>query len=173
MSERGAATSSASDVVCWRIGVDTEAYEAHDLNGVGAEKSGGRWNRKGTPMVYTATTQALACLETVVHLNSELLPLNRYLVEIRIPEDLWRERSVADSERLVGWDALPPGKVSIDWGTQWAASLATAVAEVPSVIVPDESNVLINPKHVEAARIVGRKLRRWLYDGRLVSPRTK
>jgi RES domain-containing protein len=53
----------SDEVVLWRIAADTPAYEAHDLSGKGAELSGGRWNRKGTPVVYASVSRALACLE--------------------------------------------------------------------------------------------------------------
>ncbi len=64
----------------WRIGTDTRSWQAHDLSGKGAEVTGGRWNAKGTPVVYASEARALACLETLVHLNAGGLPLNRYLV---------------------------------------------------------------------------------------------
>lgn len=51
----------------WRIGADTPDYEAHDMSGKGAERTGGRWNRLGTPMLYAASSRALACLESVVN----------------------------------------------------------------------------------------------------------
>ena len=163
--------SSASSVRLWRIGTDTPTYEAHDLSGKGAELTGGRWNRKGTPLVYSSTTRALACLETVVHLGSgDPLPLNRYLVEITVPAHLWDDRTVLDLAAHVGWDAEPAGRVSLDWGTTWAGSAGTLLAEVPSVIVPEESNVLINPRHPAASSLLAAKRRRWTYDARLRRP---
>lgn len=153
----------------WRIGVDTPAYEAHDLSGKGAELTGGRWNRKGTPMLYTSASRALACLETIVHLEgSAVLPLNRYLVQILIPAHCWRSRIVFDDAAHAGWDAEPAGRVSIDWGTDWAHLVRALVAEVPSAIVPEESNVLINPVHPDVATLRATKLRKWLYDQRLL-----
>ena len=71
-------------VLLWRLAPDTPSYEAHDLSGKGAEKTGGRWNRPGNPVVYCASTIALAALETVVHLNTKTLPLNRFLVRIEV-----------------------------------------------------------------------------------------
>ncbi|HVS77374.1 MAG TPA: RES family NAD+ phosphorylase, partial [Steroidobacteraceae bacterium] len=66
----------------WRIAPDTPDYVSDDLLGKGAERTGGRWNRKGTPMLYCSSTIALACLETLVHLSGgDPVPLNRYLVE--------------------------------------------------------------------------------------------
>lgn len=154
-------------VSLWRIGADTPDYPADDLTGTGAERSGGRWNRRGTPLVYSSTTRALACLETLVHLGTAGLPLNRFLVEIRVPEADWAARAVFESRAQVGWDAEPPGLVSLDWGTLWAAANSSLLAEVPSVVVPEEKNVLINPRHPRARALRARKLRRWTYDARL------
>jgi RES domain-containing protein len=118
-------------------------------------------------MLYTATSRALACLETVVHLGDADLPLNRYLVEVVVPDADWESREVFDPAAHVGWDAGPAGMVSLDWGTAWATSGRTLLAEVPSVIVPEEANILINPAHPSMAHVRVRKVRRWLYDARL------
>lgn len=157
---------TAAAVLLWRIGTDTPLYEADDLSGKGAELSGGRWNRRGTPLVYAATSRALACLETVVHLGAGALPLNRYLVEITVPRPLWEAAMVFDPAR-VGWDAEPAGRVSLDWGTDWARRGESLLAQVPSVIVPEEVNVLLNPRHPAMAQVRARKIRRWQYDSRL------
>ena len=154
------------DVTVWRIAADTRDYEAHEISGKGAEKTGGRWNRKGTPLVYASASRALACLETVVHFGYAL-PLNRYLVRIVIPAGLWRTRVVLDPGDLVGWDAEPLGKASMDWGSTWAQGRMALLAEVPSVIVPEEHNILINPDHPDAAKVTAVKIRRWTYDHRL------
>lgn len=152
----------------WRIATDTPAYEADDLSGAGAKATGGRWNTAGTAVVYTSQTRALACLETVVHLNAGGLPLNRYLVEVTIPDALWASAQMASAASLpVGWDAEPAGRASIEFGTNWLRSGTTALLVVPSVIVPEELNVLINPQHSDSARITAAKVRKWLYDPRL------
>ncbi len=155
----------------WRIATDTPSWQADDLSGAGAKATGGRWNEAGIAIVYTSETRALACLETVVHLNAGGLPLNRYLVEITIPDDVWASASLETPSTLaVGWDAEPAGQVSIRFGTAWARSRRSALLVVPSVIVPEESNVLINPAHADAARIAAAKRRKWLYDPRLAKP---
>lgn len=150
----------------WRIAADTPEYEAHELGGKGAQASGGRWNRVGTPLVYASTTRALACLETVVHLAKRPLPLNRYLVQISVPAAAWSAATALDAATHVGWDAEPAGKASLDWGTDWVAGMATLLARVPSVIVPEEFNVLINPLHPDAGGLKAVKVRKWLYDAR-------
>lgn len=157
-------------VVLYRIATDTPDYDAADLTGQGARLSGGRWNRPGTAMVYVSTSRALACLETVVHLaGSEPLPLNRYLVELIVPSEVWAARTVFDPSAHVGWDALPAGHVSMDWGTDWVQRQDAVLADVPSVAVPEEQNVLVNATHPDAGQLRAVKVRRWLYDGRLDS----
>ena len=152
----------------WRIASDTPDYGADDLSGKGAERTGGRWNRKGTSLIYTSASLALACLETMVHLGGGVpLPLNRYLVRISISPTVWRKRVVFDPTPHVGWDAEPPGLVSMDWGTEWVVSGVSLLAEVPSAVVPEEPNILINPTYTGAARLEIRKLRKWRYDLRL------
>jgi len=155
----------------WRIAADAPEYSADSLSGKGAELTGARWNRPGTPLLYCAPSRALACLETLVHLTGEVrLPLNRYLVELQIPPRLWQHRTLFNEALNVGWDAEPAGLVSLDWGTRWARSGASLLAEVPSVIVPEERNLLLNPAHRDIKLVASRKIRRWHYDFRLTSP---
>ncbi|HEX8755582.1 MAG TPA: RES domain-containing protein [Steroidobacteraceae bacterium] len=162
--------SAAREV--WRIAPDTPDYGADDLSGKGAERTGGRWNRKGAAMLYCSSTIALACLETFVNLSgAEPLPLNRYLVKITIPPAMWRNRTVLETDDHIGWDAQPAGMVSLEWGSNWSASGRSLIAEVPSVIVPEEANILINPRHRDARRLRARKVRRWMYDPRLARTR--
>jgi RES domain-containing protein len=154
--------------IAYRIGVDTPAYEADDLSGKGAEITGGRWNEKGVAVVYAAESRSLACLETVVHLAAGGLPLNRYLVEISIPEPIWAAAQRETPASLpVGWDAEPASRASISFGTAWLRSGGSAVLVIPSVIIPEECCVLINPARLDGTRISAVKSRRWLYDPRL------
>jgi RES domain-containing protein len=151
----------------WRIATDTPGYTADDLTGAGAKISGGRWNRPGNAMLYCASNISLAVLETFVHLKAGGLPLNRYLVELTIPDAVWNSAA-----RLalppVGWDAIPAGKVSLDEGDRWLKANGSAVLIVPSAIVAEEANVLVNPLHPDARRIKARKVRKWTYDPRLM-----
>ena len=132
----------------WRIATDAPTYTADDLSGEGARLSGGRWNRPGLPIVYCASSPALACLETLVHLPSGGLPLNRYLIEILIPDNVWANRKGYQVQALpVGWDALPAGKVSLDFGDEWLQLMNAAVMQIPSVISPEDPVILLNPAH--------------------------
>jgi RES domain-containing protein len=151
----------------WRIATDTPAYEADDLTGAGAKATGGRWNQAGAPMIYASESRALACLETIVHLNGGGLPLNRYLVRIDLVDAAWASAATLDPSRLVGWDAEPAGRASIRYGTDWLRSARSLLLFVPSVIVPEERNILINPLHPDIAAVGATKIRRWTYDPRL------
>lgn len=152
----------------WRIGTEALGHAADDMSGAGAKIAGGRWNARDHAVVYASTSRALACLETVVHLNGEGLPLNRYLVEIAIPDAVWRAARRETAASLpVGWDAEPAGRTSVEFGTAWLRARASALLVVPSVIVAEEFNVLVNPAHPDAARIAARKVRKWTFDARL------
>ncbi|CAK0780918.1 Prs ADP-ribosylating toxin [Gammaproteobacteria bacterium] len=130
----------------WRIATDTPTYTANDLTGAGAKATGGRWNSKGNAVLYCAGTIALANLETVVHLGASGLPLNRYLVRIDIPDAVWAaRRELTHVTAPVGWDVLPPGRVSIEYGDTWLAGLDSAVLCVPSIVVPENGTSLSIP----------------------------
>src|SRR5690606_24967627 len=94
---------SDSVVTVWRIASDTPTYTADDMQGEGARITGGRWNKPGSAVVYSAGSIALACLESVVHLELGTLPLNRYLVQIDIPASIWQRRTVFNAAKHVGW----------------------------------------------------------------------
>ncbi|WP_426075530.1 RES family NAD+ phosphorylase [Janthinobacterium sp. PSPC3-1] len=151
--------------VLWRIAADTPGYAADDLSGIGAKITGGRWNSKGVPVVYCSTSIALATLETVHYLRAGTLPFNRFLVRIEVPEAVWQARQLLDPVPG-GWDAIPASMSASRAGDGWCAAGRTALLVVPSVIVPDECNVLINPRHPDAAAITASTVRRWQYDPR-------
>lgn len=153
----------------WRISQEAEGYAADDCSGTGAFKNGGRWNRKGNSVMYCAESISLACLETLIGLEPDDPLTNRYLSRIEIPDELWRQAvHFSEATAPVGWDAVPHGKTSLDLGERWIAEQHSAILIVPSSIIPEEPNVLINPKHADATRIAFRKVRKWIYDPRLL-----
>jgi RES domain-containing protein len=119
-------------------------------------------------MIYTSTTRALACLETLVHFDAGVrLPLNRYLVRIDVPPECWKQRRrFGHPGAHIGWDAEPPGRVSQELGSRWVADNKSLLLEVPSIIVAEELNILINPKHSDASRVRAEVIRKWTYDPR-------
>ena len=103
-----------------------------------------------------------------MHLKAGGLPLNRTLVRIDVPDDVWdaRIRMLAD-ELPIGWDAVPESKVSLDVGDAWLKGAGAVLLEVPSAIVVEERVFVINPRHPAAAAVTAFKARRWTYDARL------
>lgn len=152
-------------VSVWRIATETLTYTANDMTGTGAKVTGGRWNSKGTPIVYCAQNIALATLETVHTIATAGLPFNRYLVRIDIPDAVWNDQNLL-RPLPSGWDAIPAGLTAKLAGDAWCAKSAEALLVVPSVIVPDEFNILVNPRHADAKLIVATTIRRWSYDPR-------
>ncbi|NHZ99962.1 RES domain-containing protein [Massilia sp. CCM 8734] len=142
-------------------------HETFRLGGGGAKSTGGRWNSKGTPVVYAATSISLATLETLTRIDTTTRR-NEFLVKITIPSALWRKRETVTAADLPPtWLAEPPGATSIDLGDKWLQSVSTALLLVPSVIVPEEYNVLINPVHRASAQITAEVVRQYIYDPRL------
>ncbi len=158
--------------VAWRISKEAEDYSADDASGAGAAARGGRWNRKGTPVIYCTASVSLACLETLAGLGRDEPLSNRYLSRVDIPDELWQQAlAYTESTAPIGWDAVPPGKTSLDLGEKWIAEQRSAILLVPSSIIPEEPNVLINPGHADMRKIGLRKVRKWTYDPRLLKDR--
>lgn len=149
----------------WRIAVEAPAYTANDITGAGGLHTAGRWNSAGTAMLYCSLTISLAILESVVAKRSGPLPYNRFLVRIDVPDHAWAARELLPPP--AGWDAIPPGQTSQKAGNSWVAAMRSPILLVPSVVVPEESNVLINPAHPAATAITATTVRRWHYDPRL------
>ena len=155
-------------VKLWRIAKNTTQYRADDMSGGGAKTFGGRWNSKGNAVIYASPTIALATLETLAHIGDEIAARNRFLIRIEVPDDVWKTRETLDVARLnPTWLAEPPGMATISLGDAWIAGNTTALLEVPSVIIHEEFDVLINPAHPDAARIKASLIRQFVYDPRL------
>jgi RES domain-containing protein len=152
-------------VILWRIAAETRKYAADDLGGAGAAKSPGRWNDEGQPAVYTAPSIAMAVLETAAHVDDAGLPLNKYLVQILVPEKVWAARVVLDVARLpVTWASIPAGRASVQAGSDWLRSRSSVLLEVPSVIVPEEPAVVVNPMHPDARLLTAKSVRLFEYN---------
>ena len=152
-------------MILWRIATETREYRANDLSGAGAARDPGRWNAAKEPVVYCAPTIAIAVLETAAHVDDSGLPLNKYLVEIQVPDSVWALREELVLKALPPtWGAIPAGAASVEIGSRWLASLRSPLLIVPSVIVPEESASLINPRHPEATNITAKAVRRFEYN---------
>lgn len=156
------------DQLLWRISKHTVQYHASDLSGGGAKRTGGRWNSQGTAVVYAASTIALATLEMRVHLGDNIAIRNAFLVRIHVPAAVWKLREVIAANDLdVTWLVEPPGSTTIGFGDAWLRKMSAPLLMIPSVIVPEEFNVLINPGHPSAPQITASVLRQYIHDPRL------
>ena len=123
------------------------------LTGDGALRASGRWHTRGRRIVYCAQTPAAALLEILVHFEIEVrdLPARYRLLKLEAPDDLEVEQ--------VSRDQLPT-----DWvertdatratGDAWLAKNRSPLLLVPSAVVPETYNILLNPAHPDADRIV-------------------
>lgn len=139
-------------MVVYRI--DREKYLKTTLSGIGASVSKGyKWNSFNTRLVYTSESRALAILEVSVHLDlSEDLPTDRYCVEIEIPDELTiQEVKIEDLPE--DWDSKPPAITTQTIGDDFVILNEAAILKVPSCIVTEEYNYLINPNHPDAKNI--------------------
>lgn len=117
-------------------------------------------------MVYTATSLALAVLETAAHIDDAGLPQNRFVIELQVPDEVWALHEVIHLQDLAPtWAAIPAGRASIEVGSNWLSSNRSPILQVPSVIVPEERATLINPRHAASQKIRARVVRKFDYNG--------
>lgn len=140
--------TTVADLTVWHI--TTRRFAASAFTGEGARLYGGRWNRVGLPLVYTAQSRALALLEMLV--QDEPLRANYVLIPALIGKTV--------SRTTVLLSALPPNWRSAQHldalqatGQHWLASGESCVLAVPSAVVPLELNYLINPMHPDFSHI--------------------
>ncbi len=148
--------------------VEREKYLETTLEGIGAALTEGyRWNSLNTYLVYTAESRALATLKVSVHLDlNEDLPTDRHYVEIDIPDDITiLELKTEDLPN--GWDSKPPIVETQYIGDDFEKEKSAAVLKVPSSIVQQEFNYLINPNHPDAAKISVLSTYPFKFDSRL------
>jgi len=137
------------------------------LDGEGARRNGARWNSAGRPVVYTAGSLALAIVELLVHTDPDIIPRDLSAYEIDIP-DSCSTRRISIALLPAGWDAhddLGPCQAA---GDAWLVAGTECVLGVPSAIVPEEENFLINTRHPEAAAIRVVSSRPFSFDPRLL-----
>ena len=122
----------------------------NDLSGKGAALYGGRWNSKDTYMLYTAESRALALLECLVHLGK--LPSSQFCIATIFVPDTAIE--VLDSTTLPNdWVKSPPPSHLKNYGDNFIIANTNLALKTPSVIMPEESNYLLNPTHKDFYKV--------------------
>jgi RES domain-containing protein len=150
-------------VTAWRI---VQAMHQEDaFSGEGARLYGGRWNSKGTPVIYTSGSIALAALELLVNLPSPKL-LEAF---VRIPVNFPPEfiKMISPSELPKDWRDHPISPSTREMGDQWIRENSSVVLQIPSVVIPEEFNYLLNPTHPNFTKVqIGQALG-YQFDSRL------
>lgn len=122
------------------------------FSGEGASLYGGRWNSKGTAVVYLGEHLSLAALEMFVRLTRRDSGIVFAAVPVEIPDSLPIE-TVSAGELPKEWREEPPPKTTQELGDRWAEEGRTALLKVPSVIVPHEFNLVLNPLHPDFPKV--------------------
>jgi RES domain-containing protein len=151
-------------VVVWRIA--RAPYQA--LDGEGARLNGGRWNNEGVAVVYASESLSLAVLEYLVHVDPALVPSDLVATEIDLPSSTLGA-VVEPSQFPPGdWRMYPAPEWQAELGDMWIGDGTFLWLAVPSAIVPEEHNVLLNPRHSSMADVRVVSTRPFHFDPRLV-----
>lgn len=134
-------------------------------DGTGAAMVGGRWNSPGKPAIYGSLSYACCMLEILVHANIGRVPSTHCFVVANVPDDVAVERKVTNT-LPEGWDT-DDTSIARSVGDQWLMDARSAVLLVPSVVAKLEWNVVVNPAHPEAARILVAESQKVIWDQRL------
>ena len=145
----------------WRLA--RRIHAARESLARGAQLTGGRWNPRGIPVVYSGSSIALVALEYFVHLAGEA-PADLVLLQIEVPDGASAE-VLAPTALADGWQEDLGATQRL--GREWIESRRTLLLSVPSAIVPEEFNVLLNPAHPEWDGVEVRLLRAFHYDRRM------
>ncbi|HKG96416.1 MAG TPA: RES family NAD+ phosphorylase [Pyrinomonadaceae bacterium] len=149
----------------WRI-VKTRFW-ADAFSGEGARVYGGRWNSSGVAMVYTAGSISLATLELLVHLDTTLVIPSYSMCPVDFDDSLLE---VLDPAALPSdWRQSPPPRSLQLIGDDWISRASSVVLRVPSAVVEDENNYLINPAHKDFKKLAIGRMKPFPLDARLTS----
>lgn len=130
-------------ITVWRICLPEFADTA--FTGAGAEKFGGRFNSPGNAIVYTSGSLSLALLEILVQANAVKRLTRQVCISAKLDDQYIKTYKLNDLPKA--WSSIPYSHVSQSIGDQWLKEQTSLALRVPSVVVPQEYNYLINPRH--------------------------
>ncbi|HEY8226028.1 MAG TPA: RES domain-containing protein [Pyrinomonadaceae bacterium] len=153
----------------WRL--TRKAHADKPLDGEGARRYGGRWNHPGTAVVYTSESLSLAVLEYLVNLSIIDLPDDLVSIQFEFSETLSRSE-VRVKDLPATWRTYPAVEELKDIGDEWVRLTRTAILVVPSAVIPNERNYVINAAHPESQEIVVIAAEPFALDPRLYTIKT-
>ena len=138
---------------------------AGDLSGTGARLFGGRWNRKGVALLYTAESRALAAVELALRIDLNDIPGDLMLMSIKLPP----EATVNEISLFDGWDQHPAGPDTQQLGDSFVVQGKDLLLRVPSVVIKGDCNILVNPEHPQFEEVFIEEIVPFFFDERLSS----
>ncbi len=150
-------------MLVWRI--SKAKFAASSFSGEGARLFDGRWNHAGIRMVYTSTSLALAAVEFFVHLDPSVMPNDLVSVKARLPDNAKVER-VDRSSLPANWRKVDNRHLR-QIGSDWVRKGSSLALLVPSAVMDEEWNVLLNPAHPDFAKVSVSSARPFHYDERM------
>jgi RES domain-containing protein len=151
-------------IVAWRIAKARHANTAFD--GEGARREGGRWNPRGVPVVYAAESLSLAALEQFVHIPKAAAGISFISFKVEIPPEV-KVAELGIASLPPNWRAEPVPDETMAIGEAWFKGRTSSVLKVPSVIIPEEFDYVLNPVHPEFRKIRIKTPKSFSFDPRM------
>ena len=142
----------------------SEKY-AHELTASGRPN---RWNYQREYVIYTTATRALATLELVAHRNAIMEGINYKVLCIEIPDDPSYISTIPPKTLAADWTRLKFRHLTQDLGSRWYSSKKSVVIQVPSALIPQENNYIINTLHPDYKYIRIAAMEDFVWDSRLL-----
>ncbi len=147
----------------------TQEIYADDLSGNGSRLFGGRWNSEGIFALYTSTTRALALLETLAHTPAKMLQIKSYtLLTLSLPDSATSSEIVIN-DLPANWATPDNAVLTQKIGDSFFKTKKTLLLQVPSVVMPEEKNIIINPLHSDYKKLHIKHKRVIKFDSRIAT----
>ena len=150
-------------MIVYRI---TSHKYSKDLTGIGAAQFGGRWNKKGTPVLYTGESKEIALLETIAHTPPMLVP-NLDILTIKIPDNSITEITIKELPK--NWIDYPAPTILSEIAEKWIIKEQSMALKVPSCIIHSAHNYILNVKHPDFKKMKVMEHKNFHFDSRLTS----
>lgn len=138
-----------------------------DLSGHGAELNGGRWNNRGLPALYTASSRALAAFEVAVHVPLGIMPVDYYMTAIEVPDNCGITKVVI-ADLPSNWNSNPMVKATQYLGDDFLLEKTNLLLQVPSASVAGDFNYVINTRHPDFKSLKVVSSEPFVFDSRLL-----
>lgn len=149
-------------MIVYRI---TGKKHSDDLSGTGAAMYGGRWNKKGTPVLYTGESKEIALLETIVHTPPMIFP-ELDIITLEIPDD--SITTITIKMLPSNWTTYPAPTILSEIGESWVNNEDTIALKVPSCIIHSACNLILNCRHKDFSKVNLIDKRNFKFDSRLI-----